>query len=139
MLTKPEYDWETIGFWVNEGPGILRHGNRIFITYSASATDENYAVGLLWAEQDSDLMDPQSWTKSDQPVFRSCFEHGVYGPGHNSFTKSEDGSADVLVYHARTYTEIVGDPLWDPNRHTYVKRVCWTEDGFPDFGRPSMP
>ncbi len=139
MLTKPEFDWETIGFWVNEGPGILRHGDRIFITYSASATDENYAVGLLWAHQNSNLMDAASWTKSTQPVFRSCFEHGVYGPGHNSFTKSEDGSADVLVYHARTYTEIVGDPLWDPNRHTYVKCVRWTDEGFPDFGRPSLP
>jgi len=139
MLTKPEFDWEIIGFWVNEGPGILRYGNRIFITYSASATDENYAVGLLWADMDSDLMNPSSWTKSREPVFRSCFEHSVYGPGHNSFTKSEDGKDDVLVYHARTYTEIVGDPLWDPNRHTYMKKVNWTDAGFPDFGRPSLP
>lgn len=139
LLTRPEYEWETIGFWVNEGPGILRHGNRIFITYSASATDENYAVGLLWADQDADLLDPTAWVKSREPVFRSCFELGVYGPGHNSFTQSEEGKDDILVYHARTYTEIVGDPLWDPNRHTYLKRVRWTKDGFPDFGRPSMP
>ncbi len=139
MLTKPEFDWETIGFWVNEGPGILRRDNRLFITYSASATDENYAVGLIWADIDSDLLDPASWTKSKDPVFQSCFEHNVFGPGHNSFTKSENGEDDVLVFHARTYTEIVGDPLWDPNRHTYVKKVNWTEEGFPNFGRPSLP
>ncbi|MBN2234121.1 MAG: family 43 glycosylhydrolase [Opitutales bacterium] len=137
MLSKPEYNWETRGFSVNEGPGILRHGARIFITYSASATDENYAVGLLWADANANLLDPESWSKSREPVFRSCPEHRVYGPGHNSFTRSEDGQEDVLVYHARTYTEIVGDPLWDPNRHTFVKRVQWSEDGFPDFGRPS--
>lgn len=137
MLSKPEYDWETRGFSVNEGPGILRHGDRIFITYSASATDENYAVGLLWAEASGDLLDPASWSKSREPVFRSCPEHSIFGPGHNSFSRSEDGLEDVLVYHARTYTEIVGDPLWDPNRHTFVKKVQWREDGFPDFGRPS--
>lgn len=139
MLTKPELEWEIRGFWVNEGPGVLQHGNRIFITYSASATDENYAVGLLWADNDSDLLNPQSWNKSKKPVFQTCYEHGVFGPGHNSFTKSEDDSTDILIYHARTYTEIVGDPLWDPNRHTYMKEVTWTEDGFPDFGRPSLP
>jgi GH43 family beta-xylosidase len=27
----------------------------------------------------------------------------------------------VLVYHARNYTEIEGDPLYDPNRHTRLK------------------
>lgn len=137
MLTKPEFEWEIRGFWVNEGPGILRHDGRIFITYSASATDENYAVGLLWANEGSDLLNPASWSKSKKPVFQSCMEHHVYGPGHNSFTKSEDEKDDILVYHARTYTEIVGDPLWDPNRHTYVKKVKWKDDGFPDFGRPS--
>jgi GH43 family beta-xylosidase len=137
MLTKPEFEWETRGFWVNEGPGILRREERIFITYSASATDENYAVGLLWANENSDLLNPASWSKSKEPVFCSCPEHHVFGPGHNSFTKSEDGREDILVYHARTYTEIVGDPLWDPNRHTYVKQVRWKENGFPDFGRPS--
>ncbi|MDU7099193.1 MAG: family 43 glycosylhydrolase, partial [Enterobacter sp.] len=43
---------------------------------------------------------------------------------------------DVLVYHARNYTEIEGDPLYDPNRHTRLKRVRWDENGMPDFGIP---
>ena len=47
MLSKPEYDWECRGFWVNEGPAVLSHGDRLFISYSASATDENYCMGLL--------------------------------------------------------------------------------------------
>lgn len=135
-LSKPEFDWEIRGFWVNEGPSILiRHG-RIFLSYSASATDENYCMGLLHAAEDSDLLNPTSWTKAPQPVFATDYEHKIYGPGHNSFTVSEDG-ADLLVYHARTYTEIVGDPLWDPNRHTYVKPLRWGADGMPIMGRPS--
>ena len=32
---------------------------------------------------------------------------------------------DVLVYHARDYRDITGDPLYDPNRHTRVQRLYW--------------
>ncbi|MBV1908427.1 MAG: glycoside hydrolase family 43 protein [Kangiellaceae bacterium] len=138
LISKPEFDWETIGFWVNEGPAVLKRNRKIFVTYSASATDENYCMGLLTADENADLLDPNSWSKSKDPVFSSCFEHNVYGAGHNSFTKSEDGNSDILVYHARTYTEIVGDPLWDPNRHTYVKKICWDDNGLPIFGKPSL-
>ena len=41
MLSKPEFDWECRGFKVNEGPAVLVHGDKLFISYSASATDEN--------------------------------------------------------------------------------------------------
>ena len=118
-------------------------GSCVGVTASLSLTlpvhtDENYAVGLLWADLDSNLLDPSSWHKSKEPVFKSCFEHSVYGPGHNSFTKSEDEKRTCWSITHGLYTEIVGDPLWDPNRHTYVKKVRWTEAGFPDFGRPSL-
>jgi glycosyl hydrolase family 43 len=64
-------------------------------------------------------------------------EHtGRYGPGHNSFTVAEDGVTDVLVYHARDYRDITGDPLYDPNRHTRVQRLYWHPDGTPLFGVP---
>lgn len=138
LLSKPEHDWETIGFWVNEGPSVLRRNGKIFISYSASATDHNYAMGLLSADEDADLLDPRSWTKSAQPVLRTCYDHGVYGPGHNSFTLAEDNDTVMLVYHARTYTEIVGDPLWNPDRHTFVKPLRWDDQGMPVFGRPSV-
>lgn len=60
---KPEYPWEIIGFWVNEGPAVLKRHGRIFMTYSASATDENYAMGMLTADESSNLLDPASWSK----------------------------------------------------------------------------
>jgi GH43 family beta-xylosidase len=136
-LSVPEFGWEIRGFWVNEGPSVvIRHG-RVFLSYSASATDENYCMGLLHAHEDADLLDPRSWMKSRLPVFQTDYEHKVYGPGHNSFTVAEDGVTDLLVYHARTYPEIAGDPLWDPNRHTYVKPLHWNRAGMPVFGRPS--
>ena len=138
MLSKPEFDWEIRGFWVNEGPSVVERGGRIFISYSASATDENYAMGLLWADENADLLDPASWHKSPEPVLKTCYEHGIYGPGHNSFTLGEDGQTVMLVYHARTYTEIEGDPLWNPDRHTFVKPLRWDAEGMPVFGRPSV-
>ena len=138
MLSKPEFDWEIRGFWVNEGPSVIQRNAKVFISYSASATDENYAMGLLWADENADLLDPASWTKLREPVLQTCYDHGVYGPGHNSFTVAEDGQSVMLVYHARTYTEIVGDPLWNPDRHTYVKPLRWDEAGMPVFGKPSV-
>nr|GGH96909.1 alpha-N-arabinofuranosidase [Aquisalinus luteolus] len=135
ILTEPTLDWEIQGHYVNEGAAVIKHGGRIFITYSASATDHNYAVGLLWADEDADLMDPASWNKSQEPVFASNPDVSRFGPGHNSFTKTADGQ-DVLVYHARTYKEIEGNPLDNPDRHTFLHPFTWTEDGFPDFGKP---
>jgi GH43 family beta-xylosidase len=135
-ITTPEYDWEKIGFLVNEGAAVLKRNGRIFITFSASATDFNYCMGILTADENSDLLDPASWHKTPEPVFVTSEETGQYGPGHNSFTVSEDGSQDILVYHARNYKEIEGDPLYDPNRHTRVQPISWNEDGTPHFGVP---
>ncbi|MFD1177677.1 family 43 glycosylhydrolase [Paenibacillus puldeungensis] len=135
MISTPEYDWETIGFKVNEGAAVLKRNGRIFMSYSASATDHHYCMGLLTADENADLLDPQSWAKSPVPVFQTNEENGQYGPGHNSFTVSEDGQ-DVLIYHARNYKEIVGDPLYDPNRHTRAQLIEWNEDGTPSFGIP---
>ncbi|MCR2807831.1 glycoside hydrolase family 43 protein [Paenibacillus soyae] len=137
MISKPELPWETIGFWVNEGAAVLHRNGKLFMTYSGSATDENYAVGLLTADEDADLLDAASWSKTQEPVFRSSTENGQFGPGHNSFTVSEDGKRDLLVYHSRSYREIEGDPLYDPNRHTRVQPFGWKEDGTPDFGVPA--
>jgi GH43 family beta-xylosidase len=134
-LSRPEQDWETRGFMVNEGPFVITRYGRVWLSFSASATDENYCMGLLYADEGDDLLSVSSWTKHPEPVFSSNYEDGIYGPGHNSFTVSEDGKTDLLVYHARTYRDITGDPLWDPNRHTFVKPVTWREDGFPEFGR----
>lgn len=128
-LTTPDYDWERIGFWVNEGPAVLKHGNKIYVTYSASATGACYCVGLLTIDADKNLLDRNAWKKGELPVFKSQPENGIFGPGHNSFVKEEDGIGDIMVYHARPYDEITGDPLYDPNRHAYLMRLEWNEDG----------
>ncbi|WHT22512.1 glycoside hydrolase family 43 protein [Crossiella sp. CA-258035] len=134
-IAVPTESWETQGFKVNEGPAVLVRNGRVFVTFSASATDARYCMGLLTAKADANLVDPRSWVKSPGPVFSSNAGTSQYGPGHNSFTTV--GGADVLVYHARDYRDITGDPLFDPNRHTRVKRLRWKADGSPDFGVPN--
>lgn len=134
-LSRPELPWETIRFAVNEGPYALIRGGKVFITYSASGTGAEYCVGLLSADADADLLDPASWTKHPEPVFTTNAANGIFGPGHNAFTVDEDGN-DLLVFHARAYEEIVGDPLENPDRHCRVQPFGWNEDGTPDFGQP---
>ncbi len=133
LLVTPDYDWERVDFWVAEGPAVVKHDNRIFLTYSASATGACYCVGLMSASQEDDLLDPRSWMKSRMPVLKTDPEKGIYGPGHNCFVKSEDGLKDIMVFHARQYKEIVGDPLYDPNRHAMLLEVKWGQDGMPSF------
>ena len=106
MLTKPEYDWEKVKHAVNEAPA------------------------------GGDLLKPGTWSKSPKPVFVSSEANGQYGPGHNSFTTTPDGKTDILVYHARNYRDIVGDPLNDQNRHTRAQVLHWNADGTPNFGQP---
>jgi GH43 family beta-xylosidase len=131
LLTTPDYDWERVDFWVNEGPAVIKHDGKLYVTYSASATGACYCVGLLSTSENSDLLDPRAWKKSRLPVLQTDWEKGILGPGHNSFTKlyNEDKVEDVMIYHARQYDEIVGDPLYDPNRHTYRMKIQWNDEG----------
>ncbi|CAN5248864.1 hypothetical protein BH10PSE12_BH10PSE12_04650 [soil metagenome] len=134
-LTAPTLDWEIRGYKVAEAPAILARNGRLFMTYSASATDARYCLGMLTIADDANLMDASAWTKSPEPVFTTSAVTNVYGPGHNSFTTDEAGR-DILIYHGRDYEAISGDPLFDPNRHTRMQRLYYKADGTPDFGIP---
>ncbi|MCR5452968.1 MAG: family 43 glycosylhydrolase [Lachnospiraceae bacterium] len=132
LLTTPDYDWERGDFWVNEGPAVIHHGGKIFLTFSASDTGPSYCMGMLSIDEDGDMLDPAQWKKERYPVLQTDESMGIYGPGHNSFTKDEEGN-DICVYHARTESKIEGDPLYNPNRHAHLMKVKWDENGKPVF------
>ena len=134
--SSPTLAWEIKGYEVNEAPAVLVKNGKIFITYSASATDQNYCMGLLTADAAADLLDPKSWKKAAQPVFQSSSQNSQYGPGHNTFTTTPDGRIDILVYHARNYRDIVGDPLGNPDRATRAQHLPFDSAGTPLFGVP---
>lgn len=131
LLTTPDYDWERVGFWVNEGPSVIHHDGKIYLTFSASETGAAYCMGMLTASEDADLLDPRSWEKDRWPVLKTDASHTIYGPGHNSFTTDEEGNA-VMVYHARIEEKIEGNPLYNPNRHAMLMKLKWDEK----TGRP---
>lgn len=133
ILSRPEFNWERMKYNVNEGPAVIKRNGRIFVTYSASATNHNYCVGLLWIDEDVDLLEAANWHKSPGPVFYTNEDLNRYGPGHNSFTTVDDCETIIMIYHARDYKEIEGHELSDPNRATRARIVHWTESGFPDF------
>jgi GH43 family beta-xylosidase len=143
MISKPELAWERHGNlndeWnpphvaVNEGPQILKREEKLFVIYSASGCwTDFYALGMLTASASANILDPLSWTKSQDPVFKQSATNDVWAPGHNSFFKSPDGTEDWILYHANE----------DPGqgcgkfRSPRAQKFSWTSDGTPYFGEP---
>lgn len=137
MLTKPEHDWECQGYSINEGPAILKTKDKLYLTYSASKTDHHYCMGLLEINCEAQVLEPLNWHKHTQPIFETSIKNKVYGPGHNSFVVSQSGKELIMVYHARDYLDIEGDPLNDPNRHTRAQRIRVTDTGI-ECGEPVL-
>jgi GH43 family beta-xylosidase len=144
-ISIPQYPWEKVGdvdpkilpgnpphIDVNEGPEILKHADKIFLTYSASACwTDYYSLGMLTAASGGNLLDATAWTKSPQPVFQQLPAAGAYATGHNSFFKSPDGR-DWILYHANSKS---GQGCgW--HRAPRAQPFTWKEDGTPDFGKP---
>lgn len=132
LLSSPDYEWERVGFWVNEGPAVIKHNGKIFLTYSASETGECYCMRMLSIGENEEILNPRAWKKECNPVLKTDVDKQIYGPGHNSFVKDETGN-DVMIYHARQYDEIIGDPLYDHNRHVYRMKIKWNSRTEPVF------
>ena len=102
--------------------------------------DQHYCVGMIYADADSNLMDPESWTKYPYPLLATSDiyrDKNQYGPGHNSFSIDANGNP-IIVYHARTWGEIIEGAqndggLNDPGRHARVNSVHFAADGIPVF------
>jgi GH43 family beta-xylosidase len=132
ILSTPTYSWETVGGAVNEGAEVIQHGGKTFIVFSAShCSTPDYKLGLLtW--NGGDPLNSSSWVKSSTPVFQRNNAAGVYGPGHNGFFKSPDGTEDWIVYHANSSPS----GGCDMNRTTRAQKITWNADGTPNFGVP---
>ncbi len=141
-ISSPQYEWEKHGDLhdvanpphvdVNEGPQILKNGNKTFLIYSASGCwTDFYALGML-SLKGKNIMKATSWIKNEQPVFKQAPENGVYAPGHNSFFKSPDGKEDWILYHANSKPGQGCGGFRSPR----AQKFTWNKDGTPDFGKP---
>ncbi len=128
-ISSPQYTWERHGHSVNEGPQILKNGNDVFLTYSASGFyTPQYAIGALKLNGTNPLLS-SAWTKHNQPLFDGASGSGVEGTGHASFVKSPDGTQDWIVYHARTTNDAPRDVRIQPF-------AFGGANGLPQFGEP---
>ncbi|MEU5642933.1 glycoside hydrolase family 43 protein [Streptomyces milbemycinicus] len=131
-IATPTYGWEKVGSGVNEGPTILQHGGRTFLTFSASHCDTpDYKLGLMELTG-SDPLAAGAWKKFANPVFQRNDANGVYGPGHNFFFPSPDGKEVWMAYHANSKAT----DGCSGTRTTRAQKVNWNADGTPDFGTP---
>ncbi|MFG2825352.1 family 43 glycosylhydrolase [Kitasatospora sp. NPDC048365] len=132
VISTPTYSWEKSGAAVNEGPEPLYHNGKTFIVYSASyCTTADYKLGRLELTGSNPLL-ASSWTKKSTPVFQRDDSAGVYGPGHNGFFTSPDGTESWIVYHANNSAS----GGCDNNRTTRAQKFGWNADGTPNFGVP---
>ena len=93
-LIAAEEEWETRMGLVAEGPFMVKHNGKYYLTYSANDYQSiDYAIG--YAVSDSPL---GPFVKYEgNPILRRTDD--VYGVGHHSFTYSKDGSQRICVYH----------------------------------------
>lgn len=130
LIAEPDRSWERIALPICEGPQVLQNDGKVFIVYSASGSwTEDYCLGLL-TNSDGDVLNPASWIKRNDPVFKKT-EH-VWGLGHCSFVKSACQTQDWIVYHAKSSRK----EGWE-DRDVHAKQFAWTAGGSPDFGTPA--
>jgi GH43 family beta-xylosidase len=134
QISAPTESWErredpVEGLDLNEGPQVLERNGHTFVVYSTRESWlRSYRLGMLRLNSPTaDPMQRASWTKTG-PVFAEA--NGVYGPGHNGFAKSPDGTEDWIIYHAKVDT----GPNW--NRVIRMQPFTWNADGSPNFGQP---
>lgn len=122
LLSMPDYGWANNHTFVDEGPYALFTDKKVFVTFSSALVDSTYSVGLLSADPEADLLDPDSWTKENYPLLTSRSVPGEYGPGHNAYVTDDDGNV-WNTYHAR--------PGIDQPRCSGLRRVHFDIDGYP--------
>ena len=125
LLSRPLWGWEnTEGTINNEGPFALKRNGKVYLAFSGgSAGGDSYAVGLLIADENDNLLNPMCWYKKPTPIHTSYTVRGEYGPGHNSFFTDDNGNV-YIVYHAKT-------ALKDAPRCTAVRGIWFDDDGEP--------
>jgi GH43 family beta-xylosidase len=117
-IVTAEYGWD---HEVAEGPFALRHDHRLVVTYSGSAVGPTYATGAVEARSGADLLNPDAWTKAAAPVLGTGSNFSQWGPGHNTFSRDEDG-LELVVFHAHP-------TLTTRGRCAALRRIHWAADG----------
>ena len=98
--------WELKMGRVNEGPNIIKHNRRYYLTYSGNDyQSQDYAVGYATTTNIAN----GTWTKnSNNPILRRWDD--LVGTGHHSLFYDKEGLLRI-VFHAHNSTEKIHDRL----------------------------
>ena len=121
LLSRPLYGWENVAGTINnEGPYCMIRNNTVLVSYSGGdACGHYYAVGLLCADINNNLLITSNWSKSQIPFFHAYTLDYIDGPGHSSFFKDESGN-DMIAFHGQ-----------DMGRQSGIHQVVFSDDGMP--------
>jgi GH43 family beta-xylosidase len=133
LVITPDQAYEDINgtrLW-NEGPFVLKHEGKYYMTYSANGYNtKEYCVAYATA---SNPLGP--WTKAEEnPILKANMDIGVSGPGHNSFAFSPDGTELFIMYHAHTFPDKPSG-----NRAVYIDRVNFADGKMVIAGPTKSP
>jgi GH43 family beta-xylosidase len=140
IISRPEYDWERSVLpgavpGINEGPAALYSENYVGIMFSGSVYyDEKYCLGYMRIKRGEDPMKIENWTKEAQPLLQKDPGINIYGPGHNSFFTSPDGTERWISYHA-----YLDKPAKAPQRVPFAMPFTLDENEMPVLGKPTNP
>jgi GH43 family beta-xylosidase len=135
MISSPVYSWEyimngAIAQGINEAPHAFQNPSgkgSLLIEYSASGSwSRDYCIGRL-ALSGSDPLNPDDWTKSSQPVFKSLGK--IYGPGSHCVIEIE---GVLWLLYDNKKSPISG---WD-NREVRAQSFEVSHNGFPLYQHP---
>jgi GH43 family beta-xylosidase len=162
LISEPTLGWERGTLTnsnimnINEGPAVTVRDGTVYIFYSANTgTHVNSSIGMIKAEQGSNLLEKSNWIKAQQPIFRgdtgtTVGTAGVFYVRQPCLVQSPDGTEDWLLYQAgsRSYGNASFNGNGNQNNTRYyfnsmkdrsvrMQRVGWDEDGNPAFGNPA--
>ncbi len=125
MLIRAEdaYPWEVRDCHVAEGPFVLKHGGKYYLTYSANHTrSHDYAVGYAVSESPTGPF----VRYRGNPILRSG--GSLLGTGHHSFTTSKDGKRLICAYHVHNGPEKLRPRLFCVDAAEFVKNPDGGDD-----------
>ena len=107
LLSTPETEWEhKSGKWLwNEGPAMLKHNGKYYLSYSANCYKElEYSV--CYSVSDSPL---GKYEKAPENPILRYVENEFSGPGHNAYFKTDDGQMWTSFHIHSDYGKGGGD------------------------------
>ena len=122
-ISTPEHEWEMLGAKQQEGPVVTYSpdGTPVILYSGSFSGSDAYCIGYLVLDgADKDPLNPESWTKGEEPLMET--EEEIISPGHNSVVKSPDGTEDWICYHSAKYS----GSGWD--RTVRLQKMTWNGD-----------